>query len=299
MSITRSARAHILLVLVTVVWGVTFVVIKDALGLITPLYFNFVRMTLASALLLVVFRKHLPTMNKSTVKAGALVGLFLWLGYEFQTTGLTYTTPSKSAFLTGVSVVLVPVFLTLLWRRRINHWTAAGVLSAFIGLFLLTIPATGGRLADFATINRGDLLTMACAISFAFQIIFLGRAAQTHSIAHLAFLQIAFAALFMGFTVPILEHPSATWNAQLWTAILVTGVLGTAAAFSIQAWAQQFTPATHTALIFSLEPVFAWMASYFALHERLGMRASIGASCILAGVITSEVKGSVASEQAD
>lgn len=293
MSITRSARAHILLVLVTVVWGITFVVIKDALGLITPLYFNFVRMTLASALLLLVFGKHLATMNKGTVKAGAWVGTFLWLGYEFQTTGLRYTTPSKSAFLTGVSVVLVPVFLTLFWRRRINPWTAAGVLCACTGLFLLTIPGSAVAAADFAAVNRGDLLTIGCAISFAFQIIFLGRAAQTYSIAHIAFLQIAFAALFMGLSVPILEHPSATWNTQVWTAILVTGALGTAAAFSIQAWAQQFTPATHTALIFSLEPVFAWMTSYFALHERLGVRASIGASCILAGVITSELKGSV------
>src|ERR1700740_2393253 len=155
---SRSLKAHLLLVLVTFVWGVTFVEIKDALNDISPLLFNAVRMAVAAVALFLIFRKHLR-MNPAALRTGIWMGTVLWLGYEFQTTGLVYTTPSKSAFLTGVSVVLVPVFLALIWRRHINRWTVPGVAAAFIGLYLLTVPPhpVGGLLAG---INRGDALTL-------------------------------------------------------------------------------------------------------------------------------------------
>jgi drug/metabolite transporter (DMT)-like permease len=294
---SRTIKAHLLLVLVTFVWGATFVQIKDALADISPLLFNAVRMTLASLTLALVYRRHLR-FSLATLKAGGVVGLFLWLGYELQTTGLVYTTPSKSAFLTGVSVVLVPVFLALIWRRRVNRWTLAGVATAFIGLYLLTVPGAseGGLLTG---INRGDLLTMGCAVVFAFQIIFLGRATRAHPFEQVAILQVAVAALLMLPTVPLVETAFVTWSPRVVAAIMVTGVLGTAMAFTIQAWAQQFTPATHTALIFLLEPVFAWMTSFLLLGERLGTRATVGALMIVAGVLMSELKGSAAQRGED
>ena len=287
---SRSLKAHFLLVLVTLVWGLTFVQIKDALGDISPLLFNAVRMTLAGATLVLVFRKHLR-MSAAVLRYGIWMGTLLWLGYEFQTTGLVLTTPSKSAFLTGVSVVLVPVFLTLVWRRHINRWTSMGVLAAFFGLYLLTVPkaGAGGLLSG---INRGDLLTLGCAVSFAFQIIFMGRAMRVHSFEQIATLQACVAAVLMAITVPLLEKPHVVWTPRVVIAILVTGLLATAAAFTIQAWAQQFTPPTHTALIFVLEPVFAWASSYLLLGERLGTRAGLGALLIIAGVLLSELKGS-------
>jgi drug/metabolite transporter (DMT)-like permease len=297
-TITRSAKAHMLLVLVTVVWGATFVLIKSALAFISPLYFNFVRMTLATAALAPVVARHPVKMSRATVRAGALAGTFLWLGYEFQTTGLKYTTAAQSAFLTGISVILVPLWLALFWRRRVSPWTVAGVLIALLGLVLLTLPSGTHAFANFTALNRGDGLTLGCAIAFAFQVIFLGRASRAHSFIQIVFLQFAFSALFMGLTLPLLEHPWATWNVQIVTAILVTGLLGTVAAFTIQAWAQQFTSATHTVLIFSLEPVFAWITSYFVLHERLGWRATGGALCILSGVLISELKGGAKDEEA-
>jgi drug/metabolite transporter (DMT)-like permease len=107
----------------------------------------------------------------------------------------------------------------------------------------------------------------------------------------MAFLQTAFAALFMFMTIPVLDGAHAVWSAQVIWAIVVTGVLGTALAFTIQAWAQQFTAPTHTALIFALEPVFAWLTSYIVLGERLGLRPGTGAVLILGGVLLSELKG--------
>jgi drug/metabolite transporter (DMT)-like permease len=291
--VSRTVKAHILLIIVTFIWGVTFVVIKNALAEISPLLFNAVRMTLAAACLAAFFWKQVRAINAAVFKSGIFVGIFLWLGYEFQTTGLKLTTPSKSGFLTGVSVVLVPVFMALFFHRKVNRWTLMGVIAAVIGLALMTVPAGESGMADWASVNTGDLLTLACAVAFGFHIIFLGRATQTHPFAAIAFMQTMTAAALMFVTVPVAENVYVRWSPQVVTAILVTGILGTAVAFTIQAWAQQFTPPSHTALIFALEPVFAWLTSYVVLKERLGGRAAMGAVLILVGVLTSELKGTV------
>jgi drug/metabolite transporter (DMT)-like permease len=294
--LSRSLKAHILLVLVTLVWGATFAEIKDVLdrGLTSAMLFNAVRMAFAAFALglFFIFRDKLRGITAATLRDGIVAGAFLWAGYEFQTQGLIYTTPSKSAFLTGVSVVLVPIFLVLFWRKKTNHWTVLGVLAAFLGLFLLTVPTSGGNvLGDFATVNRGDLLTMGCAISFGFQIIFLGRATRRNPFEQIAFLQTITAATLMFLSVPIIEHPHMEFTPRLITAVVVTGLLGTAAAFTVQAWAQQFMAATNTALIFALEPVFAWVTSFLIYGERLGWRAGLGACLILVGILASELLG--------
>lgn len=290
-------KAHILLVVVTLIWGATFVQIKGALEYSSPLLLNVVRMALAAVALCVVFHRDLRQLTRGALHAGTIVGFFLWLGYEFQTTGLKLTTPSKSAFLTGMSVALVPVFLAVFFRRHINRWTSIGVLAAFFGLYLLTVPAGANGGADFSSINRGDVLTLGCAVSFAFQIIYMGRATQKYPFQQIAAVEAVVCALLMAITVPVMERPVyMVWNSTVISTILVTGLLGTAAAFTVQAWAQQFTPPTHTALIFSLEPVFAWITALIFLQEELGFRAGLGCVLILGGVLLSELKGS---EQAE
>ncbi len=291
---SRTLKAHILLVLITLIWGATFVVIKNTLADVTPLFFNAVRMLLASLCLLLIFWKEIRQLRRPAFQAALVAGLFLWAGYELQTTGLKLTTPSKSGFLTGISVVLVPLFLALFWKRKVNRWTAVGVGVAFLGLILMTVPAGVDAWAEWSSVNAGDLLTLACAVAFAFHIIVLGRATQKYPFAQIAFMQTAVATVLMFATVPMLEVVQVTWSPAVVWGILVTGILGTAVAFSVQAWAQQFTPATHTALIFTLEPVFAWLTSYIVLHERLGTRAGFGAGLILAGVLVSELLGSAA-----
>ena len=163
----------------------------------------------------------------------------------------------------------------------------------------MTVPAGRQSLADFAKVNRGDLLTIACAFAFAFQIVFLGRGSHRFPFAQMAVLQIAVAAALMAISAPLLEQPLLRLNGTVIATILITGVLGTAVAFTAQAWAQQFTPATHTALIFTLEPVFAWLTSFLYLKERLGIRAGAGALLILAGILVSELLGAVTRPEAE
>ena len=221
----RALKAHILLVLVTFIWGATFVVIKNAVAQdATPLLFNFVRMTLAAAALGIVFHRDIARIRRPVLGAGIMAGIWLFLGYEFQTTGIRLTSASKSAFITGISVILVPLFLILFWGRKISLWTALGVLAAVIGLFLLTVPAGQSALGNWASVNRGDLLTLGCAVSFGFQIIFLGRATERHPFAQIGFLQIATAAVLMGFTAPILEHPHMVWSTRVVWAIVITAL---------------------------------------------------------------------------
>ncbi len=287
---SRSLKAHLLLVFVTFVWGATFVSIKEALHESSPLTFNAVRMTLAALILVAVFHKHLRNVQRSTVLGGMLIGVFLWIGYEFQTPGLLYTTASKSAFLTGMSVVLVPLFLMVFWRRRVNRWSLFGVAVALVGLYLLTIPAGD---AGFGSVNKGDVLTMLCAVGFAFQIIFVGRVTHKNPFAPVVTIEACTCAALMIISAPILERPHIVFSSHVVWAILVTGILGTALGFGAQGWAQQFTPPTHTALIFSLEPVFALITSYVVIGERLGVRAGLGAALILGGVLLSELLGAV------
>ncbi len=279
--------------LISLIWGSTFVLVKEALNSASPLALNSARMVVAAVLLAIFYRKKIAVLTRPALIAGVTVGFFLYLGYALQTTGLKLTTPSKSAFLTGTSSVLVPLLLVAIWRTHIHLWRVAGIALALIGLFLMTVPGGRAGLADFANVNLGDLLTVGCAFSFAFHIIFVGRASQRFPFEQVAVLQVGTAAILMTVSAPLLEHPHFRPTATAIAAVLVTGILCTAVAFTVQSWAQQFTPATHTALIFTTEPVFAWLTSFIYLKERLGMRAGVGALLILGGVLVSELLGQV------
>jgi drug/metabolite transporter (DMT)-like permease len=279
--------------MIAFIWGSTFVLVKEALNDASPLVLNSARMVVAAVLLAIFYRKKIAVLTRPALIAGVTVGFFLYLGYALQTSGLKLTTPSKSAFLTGTSSVLVPLLLVAIWRAHIHLWRVAGIALALIGLFLMTVPGGKAGLADFANVNLGDLLTIGCAFSFAFHIIFVGRASQRFPFEQVAVLQVGTAAILMTVSAPLLEHPHFRPTATAIAAVLVTGILCTAVAFTVQSWAQQFTPATHTALIFTTEPVFAWLTSFIYLHERLGLRAGLGALLILGGVLVSELLGQV------
>ncbi len=288
---SRSLRAHLLLIAVVFIWGSTFVVVKKALADISPLLFNFIRMTLAFACLALFYRNHFGRMNRKSLLAGATVGFCLAMGYQFQTAGLRLTTPSKSAFITGMVVVLVPLLCVIPGiRPRNSHtprWNAwVGALVAFIGIVLLTTPRGSGL--DFHSIGVGDLLTFGCALGFALHVLALAHLSPRVPFEQLAVLQVGFCALFMAASMPLLEHPWVRWSPAIVSALLVTAVLATAAAFTVQSWAQKYLPATHTAVILALEPVFAWLTSFLVLGERLGRRGASGALLILFGIALTE-----------
>ena len=286
-----SLRAHILLIAVVAIWGSTFVVVKDALNDVSPLLFNLIRMCLAFLCLALFYRGHFGRMNRRSLLAGAAVGLCLAMGYQFQTAGLRLTTPSKSAFITGMVVVLVPMLsaIPLLRPRgvrspRWNAWT--GALVAFIGIVLLTTPPGSGL--NFRSIGIGDLLTFGCALGFSLHVLALAHLSPRVPFEQLAVLQIGFCALFMAASMPLLEHPWIHGSPRVLIALLVTAVLATATAFTVQSWAQKHLPATHTALILALEPVFAWLTSFLFYGELLNRRSATGALLILAGIALTE-----------
>jgi drug/metabolite transporter (DMT)-like permease len=289
---SRSTKAHLLLLAVVFVWGSTFVLVKDALADVSPLLFNLLRMMLAAVCLGILYRGHIGRIDRRAVFFGAITGLFLAAGYQFQTTGLRLTTPSKSAFITGMTVIFVPLLVAIPKLRPSGagapHWNAfLGALLAFIGIVFLTTPAHAGF--DLHSINAGDLLTLACAFGFACHVLALAHFSPRMHFEQLAMIQVSFAALFMAISLPIFEQPHIHVSGRVVIALLVAAVLATAVAFTVQSWAQQILPATHTAVLFTLEPVFAWLTSWMVLGEHLGMRSGTGALLILAGICITEL----------
>jgi len=295
-------RAYLLMLFVVAVWGSTFVLIKGALDHATPAAFNLARMTLAFAVMAIGYHRYWRGIRRRQVFSGALVGLCLAIGYQFQTLGLARTTPSKSAFITGLMVVLVPLLSAIPGLRppggHAPRWNAFfGAALAFAGIILLTSPAAppgasttlAGFLPDLRSINTGDMLTFGCAVGFALHCIVLGHVSPRVAFQPLALLQVGFCALFMAVSLPFIEHPRVTWTPGLLGALAIAAVLATAAAFSIQSWAQSVLPSTHTALILTMEPVFAWITSFLFTGERLGVRPAAGAILILAGIAITEL----------
>ena len=295
-------RAYLLMLFVVAVWGSTFVLIKGALAHATPAAFNLARMTLAFAVMAVGYHRYWRGIRRRQILSGALVGLCLGIGYQFQTLGLARTTPSKSAFITGLMVVFVPLLSAIPGLRppggRAPRWSAfVGAGLAFAGIVLLTAPGRGsagpagvaGLLPDFSSINLGDVLTLGCAVAFAFHCIALGHVSPRIAFQPLALLQVGFCALFMAVSLPFLEQPHVDWTPGLLAALAVAAVLATAAAFSIQSWAQSILPSTHTALILTMEPVFAWLTSFLVLGERLALWPACGAVLVLAGIAITEL----------
>ena len=297
--------AHVLLLLVTLVWGSTFPLVKAALHDIPPLLFNFLRMLLAFAVLAALHARHLRGVRPGELRLSALAGLFLGLGYELQTVGLTRTTPTKSAFITGLVVVLVPLLSFVPGVRpkstpRPSLFILGGALLAFAGLVLLTTPSsalttsssaltTPPSAALLSGLHLGEWLTLGGALAYAGHLLTLARAAQTVDARRLGTLQIGFAALLMLVGLPLGGRPVFHLTHVAVAALLITSLLATAAAFTIQSWTQRFLPASHTALLLTMEPVFAWLTSLLFLGERLGTRGLIGAGLILFGILLAEL----------
>ena len=292
--LSPTTLAHLLLLAVVFVWGTTFVLVKDALQDASPLLFNLLRMALAFIALAILNHRQLRHISKRSLLSSLVVGVFLAAGYQFQTAGLARTTPAKSAFITGLVVVFVPLFTIIPALRSANtpapRWTTAiGVLLAFSGLLLLTTPTGTSFQNLFVSIGPGDLLTLGCALAFACHLLALAHTSNNVPTSQLATLQIGVAALIMTVTLPLGGRPHLSITPRLLVALAVTSLLATAAAFTIQSWSQKHLPPTHTAILLTLEPVFACLTSFFVLHERLSHRSLIGAALILAGIAFTEL----------
>jgi drug/metabolite transporter (DMT)-like permease len=293
--VSLRLKAHLALLLCSFLWGVTFVVVKDALADISVFAYLSARFVLGALPMIWIYREDLRKLTRAEAWAGVHVGVFMAGGYAFQTAGIARTTPSKAAFITGVSVVLVPVFLAAFWRNRIGAWAWGGAAASFAGLYFLTVPKQG-----IADLNRGDLLVMVCAVLYALQIIFIARYTGRYSLGALSCLQVILAGALFTIAVPVfnvtrVEPFVVRYTFQMEFGVIVTAIFTTALAYPLLVWGQRHTTATNTALILTAEPVFAAITSYLVVHERLGARPLAGAVLILAGICIAEWKGTIPS----
>lgn len=283
---SKQIKADIFLLFITMIWGVSFVLIKDIIEEIPSFAYLTVRFALAFFILSVVFINQLKKINFKVIVRGFIIALMLFLGMSFQITGLKYTTASNSAFITGLNVVIVPIVSALLLKKKPEISSIAGVLLAGCGIFILS----GGINFKF---NIGDILTLFCAVCFAMQIIFVDRFTDEENAIGLGVLQIGFTALLSaGMWLKEGIKPFAI-SRELIITLIITSIFGTALAYVGQVMVQRFTSPTHTALIFTGEPVFGLLAALFipdstGATEVLTMRTALGCILVLLGMLISE-----------
>ena len=307
--ISRNATAHLLMLAVVMLWGAMFVLIKVAMDVIAPQWFNAIRMMIAFVCLALIYRKEFHRLTREAWIFGAAAGASLALGYVFQTQGIVYTTATNSAFITALVVVIVPILASLPGLRPPGHntpeWTAwAGALVALLGVALLTLPENAPWTMLFTAGGKegfGNLLTLFCAVGFSLYVIALAHAAGRARFEQLILLQIGFAMVFLTIGALIMEPVKMESLVQLAApggalrqplvsiSMVVAGVLATALAFGVQTWAQQVIPAANIAVILTLEPVFAWLTAFLVLKEKLKLRPGMGAILVLLGIVTAEI----------
>jgi drug/metabolite transporter (DMT)-like permease len=278
----KKYLAQILLVFVTLIWGATFIMVKDALNDAGPFAFGTLRFTIAGILTLVIVNKSIFTLTKTEIIGGLICGFCLFCGYAFQNFGLMQTSASKSAFITSVSVLMVPIILYLFNIQKIKMKVWFAVVLATIGLYFLLDPRGG-------MMNWGDILTFGCALGFAVHIIFQGYYVKKNVRVLPFFLVQAWVVVGLSFINSLLFEPIfAIWSPRLISALLVTGIAATFIAILLMIWAQQILNPSETAIIFSLEPVFATVFATIFAGEILGLWGYIGGGLIVLAVAYGE-----------
>lgn len=281
----KSLIADGALLSVAICWGLNFVVEKNVLSTITPFMYLAFRFFLSAFILAIIFYKRLKNIKKEDVRAGLVVGLFMLLGFLTQTIGLVYTTPSKSGFITGSNVVMVPFFAYFLTKKFPSPVQILGATVTFCGLGIISV-------SESLSIAYGDILTILCAISFALQITLTEYYVKKADPINMAIVQVALAGIVtmaMAAIVEPIQLDLGLWN---WAAILYGAAFCTAGAFAVQNIAQKYTSSTHAAVILCTESAFAGIFSFLFWHETVTLKALCGFIMILAGVLITELSPS-------
>jgi drug/metabolite transporter (DMT)-like permease len=279
-ALRRSAELG--LVGIAAVWGLTFVMVQDAIELLPTMAFLAYRFIPAALIVAVIFWRPLSRLPAAGWRAGLLMGVFLTGGYIFQTLGLEETSASNAGFITGLFVVLTPVLGAVFLRHRISAtaWVAAGV--ALLGLWLLSGAGGGFDL-------RGDGLVLLCAFSLAAHILATADAVRRFDVGALLAVQlgvVGVVSLAIAATAGQLERPE---GATVWSALLVTSLVASALGFFVQSFAQQHAPPARTALILASEPAFAGLFGWLLNDERLTATGWLGAGLIMAAIVAVEI----------
>lgn len=278
----RLPVPEVALVAVCAIWGLTFVMVQDAIAIIPTMTFLAYRFIPATLLVTAMFWRRVRGLSKGGWRAGLVMGTFLTGGYVFQTFGLERTTAANAGFITGTFCVLTPLLGALLFRQKVGPvgWTAA--LVAALGLYLLSNPGGEGRI-------DGDVLVFLCAVSFSFHILATDRALKAHDLEGLLAVQLGVCGLFSLAVASSMGDLVVPRSAIVWQALAVTAVLASAVAFWVQAWAQKHASPARTALILASEPAFAGLFAYLLQGDTLSLLGWLGAALIMAAIIAVEV----------
>jgi drug/metabolite transporter (DMT)-like permease len=275
-------QVDLLLGLVTLIWGGTFLTVQSSVRLIGPFEFLLLRFGLAALALALLFPRRLVRLTRRDLAAGALVGCLLFAGYGAQTLALQLTSSSKTGFLTGLNVVIVPVLAYVALRQRPGRRALAGVALATLGMALLSL----NDALDWQ-VGPGEMLAVICAVCFAGHVVAISRFAPRADTVNLALVQIAVTAILSGVATPLHGEAFVAPPAAVWEAAAFLGIVATAFALLVMNGVQQFTSSAHAALIYALEPVFAGLFGYLA-GETLSAPAWLGCGLIFTGMIAAE-----------
>ena len=273
--------AELGLVAIAAIWGLTFVMVQDAVAEIAVMTFLAYRFIPAALIVGLISWRSLRSLSAAGLKAGGLMGVFLTAGYMFQTFGLERTTASHAGFITGLFVVLTPVFGALFLRQKIGRsaWIASGVSA--IGLYLLSGLSGEGSLA-------GDLLVLGCACSFAFHILATDRGVKGHPVGALLAIQLGVCGVFSLVVATAQGELVLPQSSTVWSALVVTSLFASALGFFVQTYAQTHASPARTALILASEPAFAGLFAYAFKGETLSLLGWVGAGLIMAAIVTVE-----------
>lgn len=282
--LSRSLLADFSLFFVGVTWGLTFVLIKFAIGVIPPMQFIAIRFIIAATILGLIFLPHLKKTRRDELLAGCIIGIFLYIGYLTQTIGLQFTTPGKSGFITSLYVVIVPFMVSFIRKKFVGWLPMTGSIIAVTGLSILSLSFN-----ERFWLNWGDFLTIICAFSFAAQILAIERYTQEHNVYVLSVTQIAFTGIMSLIYSVLFEPVNLVIPAAVWGAIIYTGIVSTSGAFLLQNIAQKYTSSTHAALLLSLEAPFALLFSILFRSESITTRGIVGSSLIFLAILLIEL----------
>ncbi len=290
----RQWRADALLVLISVIWGTTFTVVHESVAAFPALALIALRFGCAAAVFLPGLVRERAALGRSALAVGGVLGVLLFVGFATQTFGLRYTTPARAGFITGLNVVLVPL-LGLMFGERPAQRALVGVALAVLGLGILSwgclLPGAECVEAAVAGPQRqlGDVLVLLCALAFAMHIVAVSRWATRLPVVAVNTVQLVVVALLAGVTSMVVDWPVSFPTTGVWAAALYLGLVATALVFALQLNLQRYTSATHTALIFALEPLFAALFSWVWTGEALTAPVLLGGGLMLLGVLAAEV----------
>jgi len=268
-----SLLSDLALLFVAAIWGGGFVVVKDALDILTPMYLMSIRFILASIVIYIFLHRKIGRINMRELKSGSVVGLLLFLAFATQTVGLQFTTASKQGFLTATYVIMVPIIHFFIYKKVPSKTVVLSSLLSIVGIGLVSLNSS-------LSINSGDVLTLICAFFFAGHIISIEYFAKNMDVFKLAFLQIGVAAILFAFSAFLLEPMPTMISGKGWLLLAYMAVFATFLCFTVQTVAQKYTSSSHASIILSLESVFAAVFGVLLLKEKMTLSMILG-SCII------------------